>query len=310
MVGERNKNGKFKNIIDFMNRVSKDVINKRQLEKLIQAGAFDSIELNRSKLFNNVTKFVDLYGGEKNINQDMLFEENEISFEDKNIFNQNYEKWRNSEILSNELEVIGFYFSDHPLNLYPKKFFELENIYPFEYCLENDNINSIKVCGAILDIKERSNKDGKKYAFITVSEKSYQFELTIFSENLYKYRPLLKEGNLIIFSVDILKNNTDTRFIIRDITSFDKVFNDKKYKLNIYTNINNLAELKDNIFEEKKNRNLNNYVDLFITVDQKLVNFDFRKYSIKSYKKLDDLNKSKILDYSLEISWKNNTIQY
>ncbi|MDC3178173.1 hypothetical protein OBA41_02525 [Pelagibacteraceae bacterium] len=57
---------------------------------------------------------------------------------------------------------------------------------------------------------------------------------------------------MIIFSVDILKNNIDTRFIIRDITSFDKVFNDKKYKLNIYTNINNLAELKDNIFEEKK----------------------------------------------------------
>ena len=39
-----------------------------------------------------------------------------------------------------------------------------------------------------------------------------------------------------------------------------------------------------------------------MTVDQKLVNFDFSKYTIKSYKKLDDLNKSKILDYSLEIS--------
>ena len=68
MVDERNKNGKFKSIIDFMNRVSKEVINKRQLEKLIQAGAFDSIEANRSKLFNNVPKFVELFGGEKNIN--------------------------------------------------------------------------------------------------------------------------------------------------------------------------------------------------------------------------------------------------
>ena len=58
--------------------------------------------------------------------QGLIFEENEISFEDKNLFNQNYKKWNNAEILSNELEVIGFYFSDHPLNLYPKKFFELE----------------------------------------------------------------------------------------------------------------------------------------------------------------------------------------
>ena len=66
VIEERKKNGNFKNIIDFMKRVKSDVINKRQIEKLIQAGAFDSIELNRSKFFNNVTKFVDLFGGEKN----------------------------------------------------------------------------------------------------------------------------------------------------------------------------------------------------------------------------------------------------
>ena len=75
----------------------------------------------------------------------------------------------------------------------------------------------------------------------------------------------------------------------------------KKYKFNIYTNIQNIAELKDNIFEEKNNSNNNKYIDVFINVDHKLVNFDFNKYSIKSFKKLDDLNKSKILDYSLEI---------
>ena len=53
---------------------------------------------------------------------------------------------------------------------------------------------------------------------------------------------------------------------------------------------------------EKEIANFNNFIDVFITVDKKLVNFDFNKYSIKSYKKLDDLYKSKILDYSLEIS--------
>ena len=123
MVEERNKNGKFKNIIDFMNRVSKDVINKRQLEKLIQAGAFDSIEKidqNYLIMFQNLLNYL----VEKKIhNQDMLFEDNEISFDDKNLFNQNYKNWNNSEILSNELEVIGFYFSDHPLKSLSKKIF-------------------------------------------------------------------------------------------------------------------------------------------------------------------------------------------
>ena len=64
----------------------------------------------------------------------------------------------------------------------------------------------------------------------------------------------------------------------------------------------NIIELKENIFEKKYNKNTDNFIDLFITVDQKLINFDFNKYSIKSFKKLDEFNKSKILDYSIEIS--------
>ena len=50
--------------------------------------------------------------------------------------------------------------------------------------------------------------------------------------------------------------------------------------------------------------------DLFISIDQKLVSFNFNKYSIKSFKKLDELYKSKILDYSIEISWKNISLEY
>ena len=99
-----------------------------------------------------------------------------------------------------------------------------------------------------------------------------------------------------------MKSNTDTRFIIRSIESLEKTFFKNNYKFNIYTNFKNMDNLKDNIFVQKDSGNYDNLIDVFITVDQKLVNFDFNKYSIKSYKKLDDLNKSKILDYSLEIS--------
>ena len=103
-------------IIDFMNRLSGDVINKRQLEKLIQAGCFDGLEKNRAKIFMNVQNFVDIYGGnqDKNLNQSMLFEDTKISFNDANLFEQNITNWKSGEKLKNELEVIGFYFSDHP----------------------------------------------------------------------------------------------------------------------------------------------------------------------------------------------------
>ncbi len=300
IIDERNQNGKFKNIIDFMNRVRNDVINKRQLEKLIQAGAFDSIEKNRSKLFNNVPKFIELYGNEKQHRQDMLFEDREISFNDRNLFIQKFDDWSNLEILTNELDVVGFYFSDHPLNYYPKKFFDLQKISYFGDFNNKIENTSSKVCGAILDIKERSNKDGKKYAFITISEINDQFELVIFSENLYKYRPILKEGNILIFDIDIVRNNSDTRYIIKKISLLEKIFNDNKFKFTLYASVDNIISIKDKIFERKNDSK--DKLDLFINIDQKLVNFNFDEYSIKSYKVLDELKNSKILDYSLEIS--------
>ena len=300
MIEERNLNGNFKNIIDFMKRVKTEVINKRQLEKLIQAGAFDSIEPNRSKLFHNVPKFVELYGGEKIQSQNLLFEEKDISFEDKNLFHQNFKSWNNLETLTNELEVIGFYFSDHPLHHFPKLFFEMLNINSFKEFNNKNELKSLKLCGAILDIKERSNKDGKKYAFITVSEIEKQYELSIFGENLYKFRSLLKEGQLLIFYVDIIKNNSDTRFIIKNIKSLEKLFLEYKMKFSIYSSVENIIKIKSKVFE--KNIRNNNTLDLFINLDNKLINFNFNDYSIKSYKMLDELKSSKIIDYSLEIS--------
>ncbi len=299
MIEERNKNGKFKNIIDFMNRVKNDVLNKRQLEKLIQAGAFDSLETNRSKLFINVTRFIDLFAGIKSQNQNLLFEDREISFDDTNLFNQKFKTWSSLETLKNELEVIGFYFSDHPLRHFPKLFFESQQIKLYEN-VKNTKINSIKLCGAILDIKERSNKDGKKYAFITISEKDTQYELTIFSENLYKFRPLLKEGNILIFNVDILRNNNEERLIIKNVKLLSAIFENFKIKFNIYSSINNIIQNKNKIFIKKNNQQ--HSVDLFINIENKLVNFDFNSYSIRSFKDLDDLKDARLLDYSIDIS--------
>ena len=70
-------------------------------------------------------------------------------------------------------------------------FFKKFSILDFKEILQDKNIQNAKVAGAILDIKERSNKNGKKYAFVTVSGITNQFELTVFSDNLTKYRSIL-----------------------------------------------------------------------------------------------------------------------
>ena len=302
VVAVRKNEGQFKSVIDFLKRVENEVVNKRQLEKLIQSGSFDSVEQNRSKLFYNVPQFVNLFGASSNFsNQNLLFEEEEISFDDKNLFNQNLPLWSSGEKLKNELEVVGFYFSDHPLKHYPKKFFEIQNINYFNDVVVDEGVKKLRLCGSVLDIKERSNKDGRKYAFLTISEISSQYELSIFSENLSKFRYLLKEGNLLIFDIDKTISNNEARYIIRSVKKLETEFNNLDKKIDIFIQSDNLLQYKEDLFHKKVP--LNCKISIFLNLDNKLINLNMdSNYSLKSYKQLDLLKNSKKLDYNLDIS--------
>jgi DNA polymerase-3 subunit alpha len=302
LVKERENNGKFIDIIDFMNRLKGDVINKRQLEKLVQAGSFDSIETNRAKLFYNVPKFVEIYGGSnfKDQNQPMLFEENKLSFDDSNLFDQQIDDWSSGFLLKNELEVIGFYFSSHPVSLYPKNYFRRNNIIEWNQIKLNEDIKSAKIVGSILDIKERSNKEGRKYAFLTVSTLESQIELTIFSDKLNDFRNLIKEGNLLLFHIDISRDIENMRLIIRKIEDFEQTFSNQKKIINIYLQQYFEIDLLEKLFKKSNRKNEKLY--LYIDKDNKLISFDFSdKFEVTSYKYLDKLLDAKKIDYSLEI---------
>ena len=302
LVKERENNGKFIDIIDFMNRLKGDVINKRQLEKLVQAGSFDSIETNRAKLFYNVPKFVEIYGGSnfKDQNQAMLFEENKLSFDDSNLFDQQIDDWSSGFLLKSELEVIGFYFSSHPVSLYPKNYFRHNNIIEWNQIKLNEDIKSAKIVGSILDIKERSNKEGRKYAFLTVSTLESQIELTIFSDKLNDFRNLIKEGNLLLFHIDISRDIENMRLIIRKIEDFEQTFSNQKKIINIYLQQYFEIDLLEKLFKKSNRKNEKLY--LYIDKDNKLISFDFSdKFEVTSYKYLDKLFDAKKIDYSLEI---------
>ena len=301
LVEEREKNGPYLDIIDFMNRLSGDVINKRQLEKLIQAGCFDGLEKNRAKIFMNVQNFVDIYGGnrDKNLNQSMLFEDTKISFNDANLFEQNITNWKSGFLLKNELEVIGFYFSDHPISLYPQNYFENNNFIDWKEIDSNKEITNANIVGSILDIKERSNKDGKKYAFLTISTLESQIELSIFSDKLSEFRDLIKEGNVLAFSIDISRENENIRMIVRKIQDFEKLFKNQKKTIHIYMQNNKENIILDKLFE-KSHSNLDE-VYVYMNKNDKLLSLNFSKnYQIGSYQYLDQLCSSKLIDYSID----------
>ena len=152
-----------------------------------------------------------------------------------------------------------------------------------------------------MDIKERSNKDGRKYAFVTISEISSQYELSIFSENLSKFRYLLKEGSLLIFDVDKITNNNEARYVIRSVKMLEIEFNNMDKKIDIFIESENLLEYKEHLLIRK--RPVKCQLSLYMKLHNKLINLNVNNnYSIKSYKQLDLLKNSKKLDYNLDIS--------
>ena len=303
LVNEREKNGKFNDIIDFMHRLEGDVINKRQLEKLIQSGSFDSIYKNRARIFNNVPNFVEIFGGinNKNKNQSMLFEDQKISFDDSNLFIQKYHSWSEGQLLKNELEVIGFYFSNHPLSLYPKNYFYKNDIIDWLDIINNKEIKSAKIVGSILDIKERSNKEGRKYAFLTISTLEDQIELSIFSDKLSEFRHLIKEGNVLLFNIDISREAENIRMVVRKIEDFASFFYNQKKTINIFLT----SDLQNNNLTTfiKNNTENNDKLFLYLNKNNKLISLDLsNKYEISSYNYLDKLNDAKKIDYSIELN--------
>jgi len=130
IVKERIKNGEFKSVHDFINRVNPKDINKLQLEGLVKAGAFDEININRQALFNSIPNLILKSKNNfenKVANQIDLFLSDEVKDED--IILQT-DDWNFEERLSKEFEAVGFFISDHPLNQF-KEIFEDYKIIDF-----------------------------------------------------------------------------------------------------------------------------------------------------------------------------------
>ena len=227
IIKERNKNGKFKSINDFLNRVNPKDINKLQLEGLVKAGAFDSLEDNRQSLFNSIPNFIlkskNIYEN-KAANQIDLFGSDE---EQDNEIISKVEDWKFEERLSREFEAVGFFISDHPLNQF-KEIFEDYNIVDYIKFNSNDDINEANIAATLLKITERKTAKGNSYGVIKFTDLTSVFELFIFSDILETNRDILIEGNSLIITLTKNISNDENRFKrinVQKIASLKELFN-------------------------------------------------------------------------------------
>ena len=223
IIEERNKNGLFKSFEDFITRCisfkvkeesGREVtvgINKRLVESLILAGAFDGFGKNRRTLMCVYADYMDRISSENKKKNDMqislfgtILEEDEgLELEYPNLT-----EYPSKEKLSLEKQVLGIYFSGHPLSDYKEQFSQFSfNTSLLDYYEEDELGNktyteirdgeSIVMGGIITEFKRLATRSGQTMAFVKVEDVYGQIEVIVFPKVFDKARDLLKEEQVV-----------------------------------------------------------------------------------------------------------------
>jgi DNA polymerase III subunit alpha len=189
---------KFKSIYDFCANVDTRVVNKRSLEGLVLAGAFDVLNDNRAQLFSATEEA--LLFGSKSQNSTLNNEDNlfsafgaEVEISEPKLPDVPY--WLDNEKLSKEREVIGFYITDHPLRKYEIEYKSLATVHLGEVeDLESfESLKIVRACGVITELKLKMDKRGGTMAFFKLDDLSGACEAIMFSKTYEKFSSIIKE---------------------------------------------------------------------------------------------------------------------
>ena len=219
------KEGKYKSFIDFLDRVDIKAAGKKVIELLILTGAFDNFGISRETLKGNLDKAADYAlkkKEDKELGQSSLFDDAgnddfpEFKFEEVPPVSR-------TERLNLEKQLIGFYFSGHPMDEYKEIWRKTVNVNLGQ--AENLKTGSCVLTGIIKNIKPVINSKGAKIAFATLADYNGEIEVTFFSGPWERCQNIIKEDTVFILrgKIDYLKDRNKYSFKAESIVSRHEV---------------------------------------------------------------------------------------
>lgn len=278
-IEERNLNGPYKSIFDFASRLDSKIINKRILESLIQAGAFDSLHSNRQQLFNNM-EIISREVGSKNksTSQESLFGDS-LNTEPKLL---EVAEWDEMEKLAREKAIIGFYLTAHPLDG-----LEVPNATGSDQFEHIKETKEITVAAVITEINRKISKNGNRFAYLSLSDKYSDFETTVFSDALNAYENILFVGNIVSIKATLRISDGSFSLNANSFQSISSILTQGKKDIELYVrNEGDITAIKS-VLNSLENGDTK--VILKIAVEQNLVYVTLQpryKISIDALKKL------------------------
>jgi len=223
LITERETNGNFKDVADFVQRLDSRAINKRQLENLVRAGGFDRLDANRRKVHSsveNILRFASAATQDRESDQIGLFGEETTA--GPSLSMPDIPDWSPMDRMREEFEAVGFYLSNHPLSVYGKS---LERIKAVTYAklLQSGQSGPLTMAGTIISKKERTSSKGNRYAFVQCSDTSGMYEMIVFSELLNSARDLLEAGQSLSIKANAQFEGDTVRLSAHAVEPLDAV---------------------------------------------------------------------------------------
>ncbi|TVR07511.1 MAG: DNA polymerase III subunit alpha [Salinarimonadaceae bacterium] len=202
-IVEARAEGPFRDLADFARRINPRALNKRTLENLVAAGAFDALEPERARACAAIEPILalaqqaseadaggmtDMFGGVASADVSLRIPESE--------------PWQASQRLQREYDAVGFFLSGHPLDEYETLLDKLRVQRWSDFARSVRGGASVgRIAATVLDRQERRTKSGSKMGILQLSDQTGHFEAIIFSEGLQRFRDVLEPGKAVVLMV-------------------------------------------------------------------------------------------------------------
>lgn len=216
---------RFTSIFDFCKSVDLRVVNKKTLESLILAGAFDSLNKNRAQLSAAVEQTIAAAQSahtHSERGQSSLFDGS--GSKESPLFAPPLPvvpMWSESEKLSNEKAVLGFYVSGHPLLKYENEINSFATLHLGD--VEGVKSGSVRAGGIIASVKKKIDKNNRTMAFITIEDFTGKAECVVFSSLYKKHEELLTPESMVFVEGTGEVSGDVIKIVANDIIAMDKV---------------------------------------------------------------------------------------
>lgn len=245
----RREKGNFKNIFDFIERISSSMINKRQLENIIKAGAFDSVCDNKNDLLASIDRLMD-YASEKAhdsiSNQISLFG----ALEQQTTYPQlrKGNELKPIDRIKNEFDAYGFHAFSHPNDLY-SDYIQKYNLKDSRYFSEITALNNnIEMVGSIINMFIRVSAKGR-FAFLAISDKYGVYDVGLYDQKILDNRELLSDHNIPFYLLlEVKRINEEFKYTVMRLEPLILYLATRDQKVTFKVkNMEEIQLIKDNI---------------------------------------------------------------